>query len=126
MSKKKHSDRNRSPKELAAIRRYYAKKAAKKKTGRVEAPYPHFRYYKKSRHPALIVGEQNTEQNEEEYRFKKATHSPTEGRHKNDKIEPNPDPTDNKPMYIVRRERHDLKENFEDKPLSWRPPKKFK
>ncbi len=28
---------------------------------RVSAPFPHFRYYKKSGHPALIVGEQKTE-----------------------------------------------------------------
>lgn len=122
MSERKNT-RVRSPRERAAIRRYYAIKAAKEKQGRVEAPYPHFRYYKKSKHPALIVGEQKTEQDEEEYRYRKATHSAKEGRHNNDKIEPNPNPKDNRPMYIVRRERHDLKKNFEDKPLPWKPPK---
>ena len=113
----------KSEAQKKAIRRSYAIRAAKKKEERIEAPYPHFRYYKKSGHPALIVGEQKRNDGEDEYRYKKATHQPKEGRHNNDKIEPNPNPKDPEPMYIVRRERHDIKENFENKPLPWKPPK---
>lgn len=94
----------------------------KNKSGRVEAPYPHFRYYKKSQHPALIVGEQPIE----EYRYRKVTHSERDGRHLNEKVEPNPNKSDLKPMYIVKRVRHDRKDFFEDKPLPWKYPKKPK
>lgn len=94
----------------------------KNKGGRVEAPYPHFRYYKKSQHPALIVGEQPIE----EYRYRKVTHSERDGRHLNEKVEPNPNKSDLKPMYIAKRVRHDRKDFFEDKPLPWKYPKKPK
>lgn len=80
--------------------------------------YPHFRYYKKSKHPALIVNEySNTE-----YLFRKVTHSEKDGRHLNEKVFPNPDKSDNRPMYIVRRTRHDYKNNFS----SWKYPWKYK
>ncbi len=46
-----------------------------KKARRVEAPYPHFRHYKKSGHPALIVGEQKREGEKDEYKFRKVMHS---------------------------------------------------
>ena len=94
----------------------------KHKSGRVEAPYPHFRYYKKSQHPALIVGEQPIE----EYRYRKVMHSERDGRHFNEKVEPNPNKSDLKPMYIAKRVRHDRKDFFEDKPLPWKYPKKPK
>lgn len=48
----------KSDAQKRAIRRSYAKRAAQQEDKRIEAPYPHFRYYKKSKHPALIVGEQ--------------------------------------------------------------------
>lgn len=51
-------------------------------------------------------------------------HGEKDGRHLNEKVEPNPDPTDNEPMYIGKRVRHDDKENFEPKPLSWKYSKK--
>lgn len=92
----------------------------KNKNGRVEAPYPHFRYYKKSKHPALIVGEQPVE----EYRYRKVMHSERDGRHLNEKVEPNPNKGDLNPMYIGKRVRHNKKEYFEDKPLPWKYPKK--
>lgn len=70
--------------------------------------YPHFRYYKKSKHPALIVGEQPID----EYRFRKVTHSVSDGQRNNEKVYPNPNPQDKKPMYIGKRIRHDKKINF--------------
>ncbi len=124
MSKNKNN-RNRSPKERAAIRRYYAIHT-KKEVGRVEAPYPHFRYYKKSKHPALIVGEQKTRQKDEEYKYRKVMHNRKDGDRTNEVIYPNPDPKDPDPMCIGKRVRHDLKENFEPKPLLWKYPKKDK
>ena len=112
-----------------AIKRNYAIKA---KQERVEAPYPHFRYYRKSKHPALIVGEQkstkvNAQGNTyeiDEYRYRKVMHGDTEGGRKNEEVFPNPDPTDPDPMHIAKRVRHDIKDNFENKPLTWIYPKK--
>ena len=105
-----------------AITRSYAKKQA-----RIEVPYPHFRYYWKSKHPALIVGEQVANKNDkqvEEYRYRKVTHSQVEGGRNNEKVYPNPNPKDTEPMYIAKRVRHDEKDNFENKPLPWKYPKK--
>lgn len=118
--------------QLAIIRRNYAQKTGQKKnsaqkTERIEAPYPHFRYYKKSRHPALIVGEQKGVKNEkeiEEYRYRKVMHGDKEGGRTNETVYPNPDPDDPDPMRIAKRVRHDDKENFEEKPLPWVYPKK--
>ncbi len=127
----------KSEAQKKAIRRSYAKKAEKnkkdaRKIERVEAPYPHFRYYKKSKHPALIVGEQNgvkTDSNGkarevEEYRYRKVMHSERDGGRTNEKVYPNPNPKDPKPMHIGKRVRHDDKENFEELPLPWKYPKK--
>lgn len=99
-----------------AIRRSYAQRKSK----RVEAPYPHFRYYKSSNHPALIVGEQP----DNEYRYRKVMHGEKEGHRNNETIYPNPNPNDPKPMRIAKRVRHDKKYKFEDKPLTWIYPKK--
>lgn len=87
---------------------------------RQEAPFPHFRRYKKSNHPALVVGEQVNDQNKEEYKFRKVMHGDRDGRHLNEKVEPNPDPTDPEPMYIAKRVRHDEKKHFDKKPLPWK------
>lgn len=97
-----------------------AKPSVKKKTIHKKAPYPHFRYYKKSKHPALIVGEQPVE----EYKYRKVMHRERDGRHLNEKVYPNPNPKDKKPMYIGKRVRHDKMTNFEDSPLFWKYPKK--
>ncbi len=91
----------------------------KKKAHNSEPTYPHFRKYLKSNHPALIIGDNKSEKGEE-YRFKKVTHSEKDGRHLNEKIVPNPDPKDKRPMYIGKRVRHDLKTNFAKKALSWK------
>ena len=82
--------------------------------------FPHFRYYKKSRHPALITAEHS----KEEYKYRKVMHSERDGKRTNEKVYPNPDPRDKEPMYIGKRVRHDRKEHFEDHPLPWRYPKK--
>ncbi len=127
MGKKKYTKQ-----QLAIIRRNYAQKAAQnkssvKKTERVEVPYPHFRYYRKSGHPALIVGEQKGVKNEkevEEYRYRKVMHGETEGGRTNETVYPNPDPSDPEPMRIAKRVRHDDKENFGKTPLPWKYPKK--
>ncbi len=84
------------------------------------APYPHFRRYKKSNHPALIIGEQPVE----EYRYRKVMHSPKDGKRNNEKVDPNPNPSDKRPMYIGKRVRHDKKSNFDSIPLPWQYPKK--
>ena len=108
------------------------KKSSVKKTERIEAPYPHFRYYKKSKHPALIVGEQKGKKQDkygkmhdiEEYKYRKVMHDDRDGRHLNETIYPNPEPRDFEPMHIAKRVRHDDKRNFAPKPLSWKYPKK--
>lgn len=95
-------------------------RAAKKNGKHVPASYPHFRYYKKSKHPALIVGEQPVE----EYKYRKVMHSEKDGSRTNEKVYPNPNKKDKKPMYIGKRVRHDKKSNFEPQPLPWKYPKK--
>lgn len=117
-----------SNKQWKAIKRSYAIQAQK----RIEAPYPHFRYYKKSKHPALIVGEQigkktdkrGNEREIEEYRYRKVMHDERDGRHLNETVFPNPDPSDPEPMHIAKRVRHDKKKNFDPKPLPWKYSKK--
>ena len=79
--------------------------------------YPHFRYYKKSGNPALVVGDQPVN----EYKYRKVTHSEKESGRKNEKVYPNP--KDKKPMYISKRVRHDKKVNF-NKVYSWEYKKK--
>ena len=116
MSKIKTSKNIRNNKQPS----YPKDKAAKNNEKHISAPYPHFRYYKKSKHPALIIGEQPVE----EYRYRKVMHSEKDGRHYNERVYPNPDKRDKEPMYIANRVRHDKKNNFEKIPLSWKYPKK--
>ena len=108
----------KSEAQKKAIKRSYVIKA--KQDQHISAPYPHFRYYKKSNHPALIVGEQP----EEEYKYRKVMHGEKDGKRTNEMVYPNPDPKDPEPMYIGKRVRHDKKNNFENQPLPWRYPKK--
>ena len=93
------------------------KKPAVKKRQPVKETFPHFRYYKKSGHPAMITGEHS----EKEYKYRKVTHSEIEGGRKNEKVDPNPDPKDKKPMYIAKRVRHDEKKHFS----TWKYPWKY-
>lgn len=103
-----------------AQKKVIAKNYARKKDGRIEAPYPHFRYYRKSKHPTLIVGEQPVD----EYKYRKVMHGEKDGNRNNEVVYPNPDKRDPKPMHIGKRVRHDKKKNFEDRPLPWKYPKK--
>ena len=84
--------------------------------------YPHFRYYKKSGHPALIVGEQPID----EYKYRKVMHRAKDGKKTNEKVYPNPNPKDKNPMYIGTRVRHDKKSNFRKDILPWKYPTKNK
>lgn len=95
---------------------------AKKKNKHIKTGYPHFRYFKKSRHPALIVGEKPVD----EYKYRKVMHSEKDGDRKNEVVFPNPDPRDLKPMYIGKRVRHDKMNAFENRPLPWKYPKNKK
>ena len=78
----------------------------------------HFRRYKVSNHPALIVEEHSAD----EYAYRKVTHSEKEGRHLNEKVDPNPNPRNPEPMYIVKRVRHDKKKNFSSWKYPWSYP----
>lgn len=93
-------------------------KSTTKSTG-VEK-FPHFRKYLKTNHPALIVGEKS----DDEYNFRKVMHPEKEGRHLNEKVIPNPDPADPKPMHIAKRVRHDQKDNFSTWKYPWKYPNK--
>ena len=98
------------------------KKKSDKFQTKTKEKYPHFRYYRKSKHPALITGEYTYD----EYNYRKVMHSEKDGKRTNEKVYPNPDPRDKEPMYIVKRIRHDKKNNFESKPLPWIYPGKKK
>ena len=91
---------------------------SKKKLGRKPSKetYPPFRYYRKSKHPTLITGERS----QDEYNYRKVMHSEKDGKRRNEKIYPNPNPRDKKPMYIGKRIRHDEKRNFDTIPLPWK------
>ena len=77
--------------------------------------FPHFRYYKKSGHPALIVSEHS----EKEYNFRKVMHNEKDGKRTNETVVPNPNPKDKKPMRIGKRIRHDKKKYFGSR-LPWK------
>ena len=106
------------------------KKAPKKrqtKNKRKKDEFPHFRLYKKSKHPALIVGEQKREKSDsvgkkktvDEYKYRKVMHNEKDGKSLNEKVSPNPNPKGKKPMYIGKRVRHDEKKNFSDWKYPW-------
>ena len=82
--------------------------------------FPHFRHYKKSGHPALILGEKNNE----EYKFRRVTSSEFSGHHRNEVVVPNPDKRRNTPMYIVKQRQTDKKKFFSKWKYPWKMPKK--
>ena len=94
------------------------KKPVKTKPVNKSEKYPHFRHYLKSNHPALITGERPID----EYDYRKVMHSERDGGRPNEKVEPNPDPKDSKPMYIAKRIRHDKKKHFAKDKLPWKYP----
>lgn len=67
----------------------------------------HFRIYLKSGHPAYIVDEEGNK-----FLFHRVTKSPKSGHHTNWEINPNPDKTKKKPMYIVHNQEEDYKYLF--------------
>ncbi len=102
------------------LRKYFINNTVKNKE-----QFPHFRQYFKSKHPALIVGEQFDKVKKiEEWKYRKVMHGEKDGRHHNETIIPNPDPTDSEPMNIARRVRHDSKQNFSSWKYPWKYPKK--
>ena len=50
-------------------------------------------------------------------------HGETEGGRKNEKVYPNP--MDPEPMYIAKRQRHDVITKFANKPYNWKYCKKI-
>lgn len=80
--------------------------------------YPHFRYYLKGNHPALIVGEKA-----DSYNFRGVMHTAKDGKKNNEIVQPNPNRKDKKPMYISRRIKHDKKVFFAKNKLPWKYPK---
>lgn len=91
-----------------------------KKNKSTKETFPHFRHYKKSGHPALITAEYS----ETEYNYRKVMHSEKDGKRNNEKVYPNPNPKDDKPMYIGKRVKHDSKKFFGKVPYPWKYPKK--
>ena len=97
--------------------------AAGKKKAPEKEEFPHFRRYKKSNHPALIIGEQKGKKTDnqgracetDEYKYRKVMHNEKDGNSPNEKVNPNPNPKDPRPMYIGKRVRHDEKKNFGEK-----------
>ena len=81
--------------------------------------FPHFRHYKKSGHPALILDEEK-----DDYLFRRVTSSEKSGHHKNEKVFPNPDKRKSTPMYIVKNRQKDKKTKFSSWKYSWKYPKK--
>lgn len=67
----------------------------------------HFRQYRRSGHPAFIVGE-----SAKDFNFHRVTSSTRSGHHSNWKIDPNPQIGRNTPMYIVKAEQTDSKSWF--------------
>ena len=80
--------------------------------------YPHFRRYKKSGHPALILSEEK-----QDYHFRRVTSSEYSGHHRNEKVYPNPDKRKTTPMYIVKQRQKDKKKFF-GKKYPWKYPNK--
>ena len=85
--------------------------------------FPHFRIYKKSKHPVLIVDHATIKKEKDGFLYKKASHSSGLTKRGFSVITPNPDPKDKKPMFIENRRRKDFKHKFGPR-LPWKSPKK--
>ncbi len=84
--------------------------------------FPHFRMYRKSKHPAMIVGDATINKDKDGYLYKKTSHSTGLTKRGFDVLSPNPDPKDDRPMFVEKRKRKDYKFKFGPK-LPWRKPK---
>lgn len=87
--------------------------------------FPHFRNYKRSKHPALIVGHATKNKHRDSYMFRKVSHSTNMTQRGYEVVKPNPNPKDPDPMYIENKKRVDYKEKF-GKRLPWEYPQKNK
>ena len=85
--------------------------------------FPHFRKYKRSNHPALIVGSATIKKNDDGFLYRKTSHSPGVSKRSSEKVSPNPNPKDPNPMYIEKRKRADYRHKFGEK-LNWKLPQK--
>jgi len=85
--------------------------------------FPHFRFYKKNNHPALIVGNAKIREHNDSYLYRKTSHSSKITKRGSEKVYPNPNPLDKRPMYIEKRKRVDFKYLFGPK-LNWKYNKK--
>ncbi len=84
--------------------------------------FPHFRMYRRNKHPAMIIGEATINKEKDGYMYRKTSHS--EGLTKKGffVITPNPNPKDDRPMFVEKRKRRDYKHKFGPK-LPWNNPK---
>ena len=98
----------------------YKKKKSSSKPKKTKEKFPHFRLYKKSGHPALILSEDT----DEKYKFRRVTTSEFSGHHRNECIDPNPDKRRKTPMYIVKQRQSDYKTKFSKWKYPWEFPKK--
>ncbi len=74
--------------------------------------FPHFRIYKKNNHPALIVSNAKQKKDEDSFLYRKASHSSKFTKRGYEKVYPNPNPKDSRPMYIEKKKRVDFKRKF--------------
>ena len=94
------------------------KKPTVKKRQSAKETFPHFRKYRKSNHPALILAEVN---DNKDYLFRRTSHQKSVARKKGyEEVNPNPNPRDPDPMFIEKRKRVDKKSNFYPRPYSWK------
>ena len=98
---------------------YKRHKSLCKKKCSTKEKYPHFRHYKKSGHPALILSEDG----DDKYKFRRVTSSEFSGHHRNQRISPNPDKRRGTPMYIVKQKQSDHKKHFSSWKYPWKMPK---
>ena len=98
----------------------YKKKKPSSNPKKTREKFPHFRHYKKSGHPALIISEDINEK----YKFRRVTSSEFSGHHRNERIEPNPDKRRKTPMYIVKQRQSDKKTKFSSWKYPWKYPQK--
>ena len=98
---------------------YKKYKASYKLKGVQRVKYPHFRHYKKSGHPALILSEDGSDK----YKFRRVTSSEFSGHHRNQCVFPNPDKRRSTPMYIVKQKQSDYKKHFSSWKYPWKSPK---
>ncbi len=108
--------RKRTPQELHKIRQYYTKKKANSESVGNGEEFPHFRDYKPSNHPALVIGEAD----KDVYDYRQVSHGDKKDKtkvngRKSLEVYPNPKPNDFEPMRISMRVRCDYKNKFGDK-----------